>query len=292
MLKELKKSKLLTIINLEKMYALNRAQIIGHLTEDPQVKTLDSGTTVTDLNIEIKTHNPNQNSESKMLTSYVSVTLWRRLAEIAGDFLRQGTQVYLSGRLETDSWEDDQGKKKYKTRMVAEDMIMLSPKSGPLAPLPESISIQGGLNQVEVVGNVTKDPELKTTPSGTNVCSFSVATNRVWKSSSGESQEKTEFHNIVTWDNLAEEVAKHIPKGRKVYLRGRLQNRSWEAPDGTKRYTTEVVATELKSLGHGISAGVVTNIEENVDNTPNIDAANNIPDVNYESEIKPEDLPF
>ncbi len=278
------------------MYSLNQSQIIGYVTEDPQVREIGSGMLVTDLNIEIKTKTDNPNANNPMGTTFLNVTLWSKLAEIARDYVKKGSQVYLSGRLETDSWEDDKGNKKFKTKMVADNLIMLSPKDGFLAPLSDNLLISGGINKAEILGNVTKTPELKTTPSGSNVTSFGVATNRVWKNSSGEKQEKTEFHNIVAWDDLADQIAKHIAKGRKVYVSGRIQTRSWETPDGQKRYTTEIVANELKSLGHALEGGSKNSgnyITDQASSESNIaESIDNIPEINYESEIKPEDLPF
>ncbi|MCH7541523.1 single-stranded DNA-binding protein [Patescibacteria group bacterium] len=105
------------------------------------------------------------------------------------------------------------------------------------------------LNKVMLIGNLTRDPELRYTPSGTAVCSFSVATNRSWTpSDGGERREETEFHRIVAWNKLAELCSQLLTKGRKVYVEGRLQTRSWETPDGNKRFATEVVAEDMVIL--------------------------------------------
>ena len=105
------------------------------------------------------------------------------------------------------------------------------------------------LNKVMLIGNLTRDPELRYTPSGTAVCSFRVATNRSWTPSDGsERREETEFHRIVAWNKLAELCSQLLAKGRKVYVEGRLQTRSWEPAEGEKRYTTEVVAEDMVIL--------------------------------------------
>ncbi len=101
------------------------------------------------------------------------------------------------------------------------------------------------LNKVELIGNLTRDPELKYTPQGTAVCTFSIATNRQWKTESGENKEDAEFHRIVAWNKLAEICANLLQKGRKVYVEGRLQTRSWQAQDGAQRQTTEVVINDM-----------------------------------------------
>lgn len=281
------------------MYALNKTQLIGFVTEKPEVRETSNGAAVTDLNLEVKSF-VSTDQGMKPMTTFMNVTLWRKLAEIAGQYVQKGSEVYVSGRLETDSWEDESGNKKYRTRMIADDMILLTPKDGGASPLPESLMIFGGINKAEVLGNTTKDAELKTTPNGSSVTTFSVATSRQWKDAGGETQEKTEFHNIVAWGELAEQVAKHVAKGRKVYVSGRVQTRSWEAPDGQKRYTTEIVAEEVKSLGHsyagGGNTGYTADRDSQVLETPKeskvAQAINNIPEISYESEIKPEDLPF
>src|SRR3990167_461338 len=105
------------------------------------------------------------------------------------------------------------------------------------------------LNKVMLIGNLTRDPELRYTPNGTAVCSFRVATNRSWTPADGsESREDTEFHRIVAWSKLAELCSQLLTKGRKVYVEGRLQTRSWETPEGDKRFSTEVVSEDMVVL--------------------------------------------
>lgn len=101
------------------------------------------------------------------------------------------------------------------------------------------------LNKVILIGNLTRDPELRYTPNGNAVCSFGVATNRQWTTDSGEKKEDAEFHRLVAWNKLAEICAQLMKKGRKVYIEGRLQTRSWNAQDGTQRTTTEIVVSDM-----------------------------------------------
>lgn len=101
------------------------------------------------------------------------------------------------------------------------------------------------LNKVQLIGNLTRDPELKYTPQGTAVCTFGIATNRQWTTESGEKKDEADFHRIVSWSKLAEICAQLLKKGRKVYLEGRLQTRTWEGQDGEKRSTTEVVISDM-----------------------------------------------
>lgn len=105
------------------------------------------------------------------------------------------------------------------------------------------------VNKVILVGNLGKDPELRYTASGTAVANFSLATTERFKDRDGNSQEKTEWHNIVAWRQLAEICGKYLTKGRQVYIEGKIQTRSYEDRDGNKRYITEIVADQMQMLG-------------------------------------------
>ncbi|MCL5406926.1 MAG: single-stranded DNA-binding protein [Patescibacteria group bacterium] len=104
------------------------------------------------------------------------------------------------------------------------------------------------LNRAQLVGNVTRDPEMRYTPNGQAVCSFSVATNRRWRDKDGNNQEQTEFHNVVAWGKVAEIIAQYVKKGHKIYIEGRLQTRTWEGQDGGKRNRTEIVMEDFVFL--------------------------------------------
>jgi single-strand DNA-binding protein len=106
-----------------------------------------------------------------------------------------------------------------------------------------------GLNKVMIIGHVGRDPEMRYTPGGRPVTSFSVATSRSWTSSEGERREETEWFNIVAWGNLAEICKAHLTRGQQVYVEGRLQTRGWEDETGKKHFRTEVVANEMILLG-------------------------------------------
>lgn len=104
------------------------------------------------------------------------------------------------------------------------------------------------LNRAQIIGNLTRDPELRYTPNGQAVASFAVATNRVWVDASGEKKDAVEYHDVVTWGKLAEICGQILSKGRKVYIEGRLQTRTWEGQDGVKRQKTEIVAENMLVL--------------------------------------------
>lgn len=105
-----------------------------------------------------------------------------------------------------------------------------------------------GVNKVIIVGNLGKDPEVRHTPQGQAVATFSVATSESWNDKTGQKQERTEWHRVVVWGKLAELCGRYLAKGRKAYIEGRLQTRSWDDKEGQKRYTTEIVANTVQFL--------------------------------------------
>ncbi|PWB55148.1 MAG: single-stranded DNA-binding protein [Anaerolineales bacterium] len=106
-----------------------------------------------------------------------------------------------------------------------------------------------GLNKVMIIGNLGREPEMRYTPSGRPVTTFSVATSRTWNTSEGEKHVETEWFNVVAWSNLAEICKQYLTKGQQVYIEGRLQSRHWEDQEGNKHTSVEIVANEMIVLG-------------------------------------------
>lgn len=161
------------------------------------------------------------------------------------------------------------------------------------------------LNKVMIIGRLTRDPEARTTPQGTAVTTFGVATGRVWKDQQGTQQEKTEFHNVVAWRRLAEIVAQYLTKGRQVYIEGYLQTQSWDdKTSGQKRYRTEIVAENMIMLGSKsdggmkMSSGTATSFtpalqgEARPDGRPAPEQQIASPVPVSDEEIRIEDIPF
>jgi len=149
------------------------------------------------------------------------------------------------------------------------------------------------LNKVFLIGNLTRDPELKAIPSGVKVCTFSIATNRVWKDNNGSRQESTDYHNIVVFGRQAENVAQYMKKGSQVMIEGRMQTRSWDdASTNTKKYRTEVIADRVQFGSNGSrnnsnvgqSSGIDSKAKEDNDELDTIE----YPD----EQINAEDIPF
>lgn len=111
------------------------------------------------------------------------------------------------------------------------------------------------VNKVLLLGNLGQDPEVRYTPSGATVCTFSIATNERWTSKDGKKEERTEWHRIVVWGKLAELCGEYLGKGRTVFVEGRLQTREWTDKQGNKRYTTEIIANNIQFIGAGSGKG-------------------------------------
>lgn len=156
------------------------------------------------------------------------------------------------------------------------------------------------LNRVQLIGNLTRDPELRYTPAGNAVCTFGLATNRSWTTDAGEKREEVDFHRIVAWNKLAELCSQFLVKGRKVYVEGRLSTRNWTAQDGTQKSTTEVVIDDMILLDkQGSSAGAAP--DESFDPEEVGSAAPKKPAAkheeaptssNKEDDVAPDDIPF
>jgi single-strand DNA-binding protein len=145
------------------------------------------------------------------------------------------------------------------------------------------------LNRATILGRLTRDPEVKTTPSGKTVANMSVATNRVWTDQSGSKQEKSEFHNCVLWGRIAEIAGQYLNKGRRVYVEGRVETRDWTGQDGVKKYRTEIIVDNMIMLdgggqGAAQSGGGYAPVRSEKNAPPS--------DGDSEEEIKVEDIPF
>jgi single-strand DNA-binding protein len=122
-----------------------------------------------------------------------------------------------------------------------------------------------GLNKVMIIGNLGRDPEMRYTPSGRPVTTFSVATSRTWNTSEGEKHVETEWFNVVAWSNLAEICKQYLTKGQQVYIEGRLQTRHWDDQEGNKHTSVEIVANEMIILGERREAGETGTESESIE---------------------------
>jgi single-strand DNA-binding protein len=287
------------------MFSLNRIQLVGYQTQPVAVRQTPGGTSVTDLNIVVPYAFKNDAGNMIDGKAFFAVTLWGGMAETAGKFVRPGAQIYVSGRLQTDTWEDEKtGEKRARTKVIANDMILLEPKDGAISVPENAGAVTQCLNRCDVLGNVTRDPEIRTTPAGQKVLTIGVASNERWKDrNTNEDRERTEFHNVVIWGDLAETVGRTVRKGSKVYCSGRVQNRSWETKEGQKRVSTEIVADTALLLGvksRGLENVIQMTGEAPAPRMQREKAAVATPSVDdleatalsYQPSVKVEDLPF
>ncbi|MBP8689712.1 single-stranded DNA-binding protein [Patescibacteria group bacterium] len=149
------------------------------------------------------------------------------------------------------------------------------------------------LNKVMLIGNLTKDPESRTLVNGQSLSMFTVATNRVWKDASGNKKEQAEFHNIVAWGKLADIANQYLKKGKKVFIEGRLQTRSWDDQNGVKKYKTEVIAENISMLDTKGSSYQAQNNNSEASETTINNPEEELPIVDADTEeINIEDIPF
>lgn len=148
------------------------------------------------------------------------------------------------------------------------------------------------LNKALIIGNLTRDPELKSLPSGIKICSFSVATNRVWKDKNGAKQESADYHNVVVFGRQAETVAQYMKKGSQVMVEGRMQTRSWDdQATNTKKYRTEIIADRVQFGSN--SGGAKTQIQGSQASTSPEESDDSLDTIEYpEEQINVEDIPF
>ncbi len=151
------------------------------------------------------------------------------------------------------------------------------------------------LNKAIIIGNLTRDPEMRALPSGIQVCSFSVATNRVWKDKEGNKKEQADFHNIVVFGRQAETAGQYLKKGQSVLVEGRIQTRSWDdKTSGEKKYRTEIVADRVQfGPKAGAGGGNYQKSETAQTSSPAADKSDSAGGIEYPTdEINPEDIPF
>lgn len=151
------------------------------------------------------------------------------------------------------------------------------------------------LNRAQIIGNLTRDPEVRTLPSGQAVCSFAVATNRRWKDKDGNQKEDTQYHEVSVWGRLGELASSMLSKGKKVYVEGRLQTTNWEGNDGAKRSKTEIVAENfipLSPKGDGASFDIVDSTAEKKTSRPTTSGKKTETETTPTDEINLDDIPF
>ncbi|GIW38058.1 MAG: single-stranded DNA-binding protein [Meiothermus sp.] len=232
---------------------LNRVTLVGTLTQDPELRYTAGGLAVMELNLAGNDVVTDEQGQTREPAWYHRVKLLGKSAEFWGDTLKAGMALFVDGKLEYRAWEQD-GQKKSSLDIRADRMeiVSLEGKRGQVTVTDArgQERLKDGLNHVMLVGNLTRDPELRYTPQGTAVTRLSLAVNEKFTTRQGGEQEKVHYVEAQAWRELAE-FAAELKKGDGAFLIGRLVNDSWTAQDGTRRYTTRVELSRLERLARG-----------------------------------------
>ncbi|MCS7059223.1 MAG: single-stranded DNA-binding protein [Meiothermus sp.] len=232
---------------------LNRVTLVGTLTQDPELRYTAGGLAVMELNLAGTEFVTDEQGQTREVPWYHRVKLLGKSAEFWGDNLKAGMALFVDGRLEYRAWEQE-GQKRSSLEVRAEriEVLVLEGKRGPVTVTDArgQERLRGGLNLVMLVGNLTRDPEVRYTPQGTAVARLGLAVNERYATRQGAEQERTHYVEAQAWRELAE-YAGELRKGEGAFFMGRLVNDSWTAQDGTRRYVTRVELVRLERLARG-----------------------------------------
>jgi len=230
---------------------LNKVMIIGSVERELEIRYTANQEPVTSFGVATRRQWLTHAGERREESEWFNVVVWGNLAQAASQRVRRGQRVYVEGYLQTRKWEDAQGQQHFRTEVVAGRLIPLDGQEaqddGDLDAEGEGLSHY--LNRVVVIGNLGRDPEMRYTPHGQAVTSFSLAATRRWTTPEGEQKSATDWFNVIAWGNLAEICNQYLTKGRRAYVEGELRTRRWDAPDGKRLFRTELVAREMIMLG-------------------------------------------
>ncbi len=232
---------------------LNKVMLIGAVGHDPDMRFTPGGKSFTSFSVGAPRIWITTEGERHEETEWFDVVAWGGLAEVCKQQLACGSQVFVTGRLQSRMLDGGHGQRERRSEVVINNLVVLS------APFQtrttaatgngfEASSTLPGLNSIMLIGNLGRNPELRYTPGGRPVTSFTLATSRTWSTSEGEKREETEWFNVISWGNLAEICDRYLERGSRVYIEGRLQTREWEDAGGLRHNRTEVVADEMIRL--------------------------------------------
>jgi single-strand DNA-binding protein len=230
---------------------MNKVMIIGFVEREPEVRSAANGQAVASFSVSTNRRWTTNSGESREATEWFNLVAWGELAGAATRHLHKNQRIYAEGHLQTRSWEDPEGQRHVRTEIVASKLIPMDDREAIAARHPDQEDEDAPLclNRVMVIGNLGRDPEMRYTPDGQAVTSFSLAATRTWTSVNGGRRDSTEWFNVVSWGSLAEICNQFLTKGRRVYVEGELRTRGWEQSDGKKHFRTELVASEMIMLG-------------------------------------------
>ncbi len=234
---------------------MNHVYLVGVLARDPELRYTPSGVPVFEATVAGEDHLTGNDGRERHLPWYHRISMLGKPAEwIAERGLKAGEPVMVEGSLEYNQWEAPEGGKRSIVRVKGLRVESLTTSPETVQDAGGGVRMTGGWNTVMLIGNLTRDPELRYTPGGDAVLGLSLAVNESWKDRNGAQQEKTHWIDATLWRELAE-AAKDLHKGDPVLIQGRLTNESWTDKDGNKRNSTKVEATRVEALSRGAGAG-------------------------------------
>jgi single-strand DNA-binding protein len=230
---------------------MNHTYLIGALARDPELRYTPTGVAVFEAVVAGEDHLIGTDGKERRLPWYHRVTILGKPAEWQAERnLKGGDAVMVEGSLDYSQWEAPEGGKRSAVKVKALRMEQLGYNPELVQDAGGGVRMQGGMNTVMLIGNVTRDPELRYTPAGDALLNLSLAVNERWTDRQGQKQEKTHWIDLTLWREVAEAM-KDLRKGDPVLVQGRLVNESWQDKDGQKRNSTKVEAFRVEALARG-----------------------------------------
>lgn len=273
---------------------LNYIYLAGTLTQKPELRYTPNGLAILEMSIGGNDHVVGDDGQFRELAWYHRTTVFDRQAEMLADQLDAGTPVFVEGRLDYRSWDGQDGQRKttLDVKAIRVEVLGFGARKGEatVTDVKGQERLRDALNQVLIIGNLTRDAELRYTPSGSAVTRFSVAVNERFTGRNGE-QERTHFVDVNVWRELAEACGE-LAKGDPVFVTGRLVNDSWTDKEGNRRYTTRIEGSRVEFLTRGPGAGGAGSRPEGA-SRPAVRAGQASSKLDIDEEFPPEeDLPF
>ncbi len=276
---------------------LNSIFLVGTLVQPPELKYTAGGLAILELNLAGNDHVIGDDGQLRELAWYHRATVFGSQAEQFGDQLEPGTPLFVEGRLKYRSWETPDGQRRSALDITAQRIEVLSfgsrGENATVADARDQQRLRDAFNEVLIIGNLTRDAELRYTPSGHAVTRFSVAVNERYTDRRGQDQESTHYVDVNVWRELAEASAE-LRKGDPVFVVGRLVNDSWTDRDGNRRYTTRIEGSRVEFLTRGPgNGGAGTRPEPPARSAQTNQASTSESKLDIDEEFPPEeDLPF
>lgn len=274
---------------------LNSVYLVGTLTQAPELRYTPAGLAILELNLAGSDLVVGDDGQPRELAWYHRTTVFGNQAESLANQLEAGSPAFIEGRLNYRSWETPDGQKRSSIDVNASRVEVLTfggrGDEPTITDARGQVRLRGALNQVTLIGNLTRDAELRYTPNGSAVTRFSLAVNERFRDRSGNDQERTHYVDVNVWRELAEAAA-NLAKGDPVFVMGRLVNDSWTDKEGNKRYTTRIEGSRVEHLTRGPgSGGAGTRAEPRPSGAAAVPAQTRQLDI--DEEFPPEeDLPF